>query len=67
MDTARTEHAVGHIVVDGARITSVGAGAAARDRHDATYVDARGCLATTGLVNTHHHLYQWLTRGLAVD
>ncbi len=67
MDTARTEHAVGHIVVDGARITSVGAGAAPRDRHDATYVDARGCLATPGLVNTHHHLYQWLTRGLAVD
>jgi len=67
MDTARTEHAVGHIVVDGARITSVGAGAAPRDLHDVTYVDARGCLATPGLVNTHHHLYQWVTRGLAVD
>ena len=22
-----------------------------------------GCLVTAGLVNTHHHLYQWLTRG----
>ena len=30
-------------------------------------VDARGCLVTPGLVNTHHHLYQWVTRGLAVD
>ena len=30
-------------------------------------LDARGCLATPGLVNTHHHLYQWATRGLAAD
>ena len=30
-------------------------------------VDGRGCLLTPGLVNTHHHLYQWVTRGLAVD
>ena len=28
-------------------------------------LDGRGCLATPGLVNTHHHLYQWATRGLA--
>ena len=24
-------------------------------------------LATPGLVNTHHHLYQWITRGYAQD
>ncbi len=30
-------------------------------------VDARGCLVTPGLVNTHQHLYQWATRGQAVD
>ncbi|HEY0772762.1 MAG TPA: 8-oxoguanine deaminase, partial [Nocardioidaceae bacterium] len=30
-------------------------------------VDGSGCLATPGLVNTHHHLYQWATRGLAQD
>ena len=40
---------------------------APRDLADATYVDAAGCLATPGLVNTHHHLYQWVTRGFAVD
>jgi cytosine/adenosine deaminase-related metal-dependent hydrolase len=28
-------------------------------------VDARGCLVTPGLVNTHHHLYQNLTRAYA--
>jgi 8-oxoguanine deaminase len=67
MDPARTEHALGHVVVDGARITSVGEGRAPRDVEDATYVDGTGCLATPGLVNTHHHLYQWLTRGSAVD
>ena len=66
MDADRTEHAVGHVVIEGARISSVGAGPAPRDR-EATYVDGRGCLATPGLVNTHHHLYQWLTRGFAVD
>jgi cytosine/adenosine deaminase-related metal-dependent hydrolase len=32
-----------------------------------TRIDATGCLATPGLVNTHHHLYQWATQGLAQD
>ncbi len=66
MDGDRAEYAVGHVVVDGSRITSVGEGRAPR-LDDATYVDGTGCLATPGLVNTHHHLYQWLTRGFAVD
>jgi len=30
-------------------------------------IDAEGGIVTAGLVNTHHHLYQWLTRGRAVD
>lgn len=34
---------------------------------DVTRVDGRGCVLTPGLVNTHHHLYQWITRGLAAD
>ncbi|HEX2804848.1 MAG TPA: amidohydrolase family protein, partial [Kineosporiaceae bacterium] len=67
MDPDRTEHSTGHIVVTGNRIRSVGAGPAPRDVPGARYVDGRGCLATPGLVNTHHHLYQWVTRGLAVD
>jgi cytosine/adenosine deaminase-related metal-dependent hydrolase len=29
-------------------------------------IDADGGIVTAGLVNTHHHLYQWLTRGRAV-
>ena len=27
-------------------------------------VDATGCVVTPGLVNTHHHLYQTLTRAV---
>ncbi len=67
MDAARTEHAVGHVVVEGTRIVAVGAGRYVDDGTVADVVDATGCLATPGLVNTHHHLYQWATRGLAVD
>ncbi|MDT4941302.1 MAG: 8-oxoguanine deaminase [Pseudonocardiales bacterium] len=66
MDESRNEYASGHVVVDGNRIAAVGAGVAAAVP-GATVIDAAGCLATPGLVNTHHHLYQWLTRGLAPD
>lgn len=67
VDAAGTEHVDGHVVVEGSRITAVGPGPADPSVvADAdTVVDAHGCLATPGLVNTHHHLYQWATRGLA--
>ncbi len=67
VDEAGTEYTDGHIVIDGSRITTVGDGPAeASVVEDADIVvDGRGCLATPGLVNTHHHLYQWATRGLA--
>jgi cytosine/adenosine deaminase-related metal-dependent hydrolase len=67
MDRERAEYQAGHVVVTGGLITAVGAGPAAPGLPEARYVDASGCLATPGLVNTHHHLYQWVTRGLAVD
>jgi len=69
MDGDRAEYASGHIVVDGSRITAIGPGPApAPDAPpDARWIDARGCLATPGLVNTHQHLYQWATRGQAAD
>jgi cytosine/adenosine deaminase-related metal-dependent hydrolase len=61
VDAAGTEHRSGHIVVDDGRITAVGEGSGpAAD----TRIDGSGCLATPGLVNCHHHLYQWATRGL---
>ncbi len=69
MDAGRTEHETGHVLVHGDRIVAVGAGAAPQTVRNTAdrVVDARGCLLTPGLVNTHHHLYQWATRGLAVD
>ncbi len=69
MDSGRVEHPRGHLVVDGNRIVAVGAGPApdaVRGGADRV-VRASGALLTPGLVNTHHHLYQWVTRGLAVD
>ncbi|MEQ3549427.1 8-oxoguanine deaminase [Pseudonocardia nematodicida] len=60
------EYPGGHVVVEGNRIVAVGPGPAPREGRDRA-VDGRGCLLTPGLVNTHHHLYQWVTRGLAVD
>ncbi len=66
VDAAGTEHPSGHLVVDGDRIVAVGAGPAPAVGYEgARRVDGRGCLATPGLVNCHHHLYQWITRGLA--
>lgn len=65
VDPDDTEYTDGHLVIDGGRIVAVGSGPAGRQYHARRRVDATGCLATPGLVNTHHHLYQWATRGLA--
>ena len=67
VDPAASEYSSGHVVVTDGIITAVGDGPAPRDLPDARYLDAGGCLITPGFVNTHHHLYQWITRGLAVD
>lgn len=66
VDSAGTEHARGHVVVSGGRIAAVGAGPAP-DMPGARVLRAENCLVTPGLVNTHHHLYQWATRGFAPD
>jgi len=55
------------ILVRGHRIEWIGAAAelppALRDGADEV-IDARGHLVTPGLVNTHHHMYQSLTRAI---
>lgn len=66
MDDARREIADGAVAFRGGVIAAVGTTAelaplaAAAD----SVVDAAGCVVTPGLVNTHHHLYQSLTRAL---
>lgn len=68
VDAQDTEYAAGHLVLHGNRIESVGAGPAPSDLQDVVRrIDATGHLVTPGLVNTHHHFYQWITRGLATD
>ncbi|MEU3366018.1 8-oxoguanine deaminase [Streptomyces pseudogriseolus] len=68
VDAADTEYTTGHLVLAGDRIESLGPGPAPEGlEHVARRIDATGHLMTPGLVNTHHHFYQWLTRGLATD
>jgi cytosine/adenosine deaminase-related metal-dependent hydrolase len=62
---AGDEHESGYVAIEGNRISSVGSGSAPEDYQDALRIDGSGGLATPGLVNCHHHLYQWATRGLA--
>jgi cytosine/adenosine deaminase-related metal-dependent hydrolase len=66
-DAAGAEFADGYVVVDGNRIAAVGSGNVPDAYRGADRIDASGRLVTPGLVNTHHHLYQWLTRGYATD
>ncbi|WP_454199996.1 8-oxoguanine deaminase [Nocardia sp. Marseille-Q1738] len=67
VDERRTEYSRGYVVVRGNRIEAVGEGDAPEADAGARRIDGRGCLLTPGLVNTHQHLYQWITRGLATD
>jgi cytosine/adenosine deaminase-related metal-dependent hydrolase len=53
----------GELAIEDGRITAIGALAAGPD--DVT-LDCAGGIITAGFINTHHHLYQWLTRGRAV-
>ena len=66
LDRDRRELTTGHVVADGNRIVAVGPGPAPA-YEGARVIDGRGCLVTPGFVNTHQHLYQWVTRGLAAD
>src|ERR687892_506558 len=59
MDDAGTELADGWVLVDDAFVEDVGSGNPPPAEH---YENLGGALLTPGLVNTHHHLYQTLTR-----
>ena len=67
VDPIGTEHRAGHLVIEDDRIVAGGEGPASdgTDGQESRRIDGSGLLATPGLVNCHHHLYQWATRGLA--
>ncbi len=61
MNAARAEVARGDVLIRRGVIAAVGQGLQAPG---AEVIEARGCVITPGLVNTHHHLYQTLTRAV---
>ncbi|MDA3040328.1 MAG: 8-oxoguanine deaminase, partial [Actinomycetota bacterium] len=60
VDDGRRELRGGWVAMSGGFITGVGGPGS--EPEALRTIDARGCLVTPGLVNTHHHLYQNLTR-----
>jgi len=64
MDDAGAEYPEGWVLIADGRVEAAGGGAppAADER-----VALDGAVVTPGLVNTHHHLYQTLTRARAQE
>ena len=54
----------GEVALEGGVITEVGSVTA---QAGDLVIDCEGGIVTAGFVNTHHHLYQWLTRGRATS
>jgi cytosine/adenosine deaminase-related metal-dependent hydrolase len=68
MDDAGREFAGGSILIEDGSIVWIGAGTPEEELAlGAERVDGRGAVALPGLINTHHHLYQTLTRVQAVE
>ena len=61
VDADRRELAGGWVAVTDGLVSGVGS-STDPEPMAARMIDADGCLVTPGLVNTHHHLYQNLTR-----
>jgi 8-oxoguanine deaminase len=64
MDDDGAEHDNGWLLADDGHVRAIGTGA--RPSADAV-VDLKGAIVTPGLVNTHHHLWQNLTRARAQE
>jgi len=67
MDDAGTEIAGGSLLLEEGVVAWIGTGEPPHWPDGVERVDGRGTVALPGLVNTHHHLYQTLTRARAQD
>ncbi|MGA9397816.1 MAG: 8-oxoguanine deaminase [Anaerolineaceae bacterium] len=63
MDSARREIANGGLFIRDGFLSKVGPMAELPDTADEV-LDLKGCIVLPGLVNTHHHFYQTLTRAV---
>ena len=64
MDDDRRELSGADILVSGGVIAAIGPDLGASAPEGAEVIEASGCVVTPGLVNTHHHLYQSMTRAV---
>lgn len=64
MDAARRDLRGGHVVIEDGWITSLGEGAPPPDIAADEVIDLAGHVVLPGLVNTHHHMFQSLTRAV---
>ncbi|MDE3239880.1 MAG: 8-oxoguanine deaminase [Paracoccaceae bacterium] len=60
MDAERQEIAGGDVLIRDGAVVAVGQGL----QTGGEVIEAKGCVVTPGLANTHHHLYQTLTRAV---
>ena len=60
MNATRDELHGADVLIRGGEIAAVGQGLTSTGQ----VIDAQGCVVTPGLINTHHHLYQTLTRAV---
>jgi len=64
MDANRREIRDGAVLIEDNRIVAVGSTAELRDAQADDVIDLSGHIVIPGLINTHHHMYQSLTRAV---
>ena len=67
LDSNDREISDGWVAIDGKRIVGIGQSNIPPEFAGFDRIDGTGALLTPGFINTHHHLYQWATRGIATE
>ena len=65
MDSSRQEIKDGDVYIEGREIKKVGKNLEKKlGKKPSRVIDAKNCVVMPGMINTHHHMYQTLTRNL---